>query len=98
MKNFTKTATFTSAATLFAIWISYYVQVTGQDETNGCSYLDPITIDILAFVAATFLIIEGLVRIALNRDKPFKTQFTRSIRVAFGFAISTLHLMQFFHK
>jgi len=45
-----------------------------------------------------FLIVEGSYRIYEHVDFPLKKQFTRSIRIAFGFGILTLHVIQFFYK
>ncbi len=76
-----------------------YVQYRGQSNVkNACSYLDPILIDILAFIAALFLIIEGFCRIWENRNVTFKRHITRIIRIGFGCSILTLHVMQFMHK
>ena len=80
------------------IIISILVQIRGQNSVYGCSYLDPILIDILAFSASLFLIIEGLARIIEHPNASLKRQLTRILRVAMGFAILTLHIMQFVHK
>ncbi|MFA5856538.1 MAG: hypothetical protein WC867_04220 [Candidatus Pacearchaeota archaeon] len=63
-----------------------------------CSYLDPIIIDILAFIAGLFLIIEGFYEIHRYKESKLTNQTTRIIRIAFGCAIVTLHIMQFLHK
>jgi hypothetical protein len=65
---------------------------------SSCSYLDPITIDILAFIAALFLIVEGFARILEHPHATLKKQFTRIIRIVFGCSIMTLHIIQFVHK
>jgi len=84
---------------LIVIAIATYVQLTGQSKlTEKCSYLDPITIDLLAFTAALFLFVEGIIRIIEHSSASLKRQLTRIIRVAFGTAIMTLHIIQFIHK
>ena len=77
------------------IFISFIVQVKGSSQIEEkCSYLDPITIDILAFFVAIFLIVEGYHRINEHKNMSFKNQFTRSIRVVIGFAILTFILFR----
>ena len=97
-KNFRRTLIITFLFSVLAIILAGVVQINGQKSTNGCSYLDPIIIDILAFLAGVFLVIEGLVRIYEHPDANLKRQITRIIRVSAGFAILTLHVMQFVHK
>jgi hypothetical protein len=90
---------FTIIICVIAVITSSLVQLYGQNKINQqCSYLDPITIDFLAFAAALFLVIEGFARIIEHPAASFKRQFTRIIRIAFGFAIITLHLIQIMHK
>ncbi len=75
------------------------IQLTGQSKVSDlCSYLDPISIDILAFIAGIFLIVEGFYSIYNNKNLGLKRQLHRIIRIALGFAILTLHLIQFMHK
>lgn len=64
----------------------------------NCSYLDPVTVDFLAFAAALFLIVEGFYRLHEHKYAPVSKQLTRIIRIAFGCSIATLHIMQFLHK
>ncbi len=99
MKNSTKTMIFTIGLSGLTILIAIFVQLFGQSKvTLVCSYLDPILIDVLAFSAAIFLVVEGIYRIIEHKDAQLKRQFTRSIRIAFGCAIITLHVIQFFYK
>jgi len=98
MKNSRKTIIFTLTLSLISIFTAFIVQFNGQNILSQCSYLDPISIDLLAFVAALFLVIEGIYRIDEHLHMPLKKQLTRAIRVAFGCAILTLHIMQFLHK
>jgi len=99
MKNITKTLLFTFFLCLIVISFTFYTQVVGQTSAGeGCSYLDPITIDILAFIVAIFLVIEGFVRIFEHPHASLKRQSTRPIRIAIGLAIITIHVMQFIHK
>ena len=99
MKNFHKTLLFTILLSLVVIVISIITQLSGESRIIGrCSYLDPVIIDILAFSAALFLVAEGFCRIFEHKSASLKRQFTRMIRIAFGFAILILHIMQFLHK
>lgn len=76
-----------------------YIQLYGQSTIiSKCSYLDPIAIDLLAFVAALFLFFEGVIKIFKHPNATIKNQLTRVLRVAFGCAIMTLHIIQFFYK
>ena len=93
-----KTLFVTGIFCVLAIIMAAYVQWNGQNNVLGCSYLDPIIIDILAFGAGLFLAIEGFVRILEHPSATVKRQFTRIIRVSAGCAIVTLHVMQFVHK
>ncbi|OIP24328.1 hypothetical protein AUK11_03550 [bacterium CG2_30_37_16] len=80
------------------ILIAAYIQFTGQSKINAsCSYLDPITIDIMAFLAALFLVIDGISDLfsAKNLDAKIWRIYTRTF---FGVAIVTLHIIQFIHK
>lgn len=98
-KNFRNNLWITFILCIVVVAIVTWVQLTGQNKvSSGCSYLDPITIDILAFLAAIFLIIEGFIRMTINFNESLKKQFSRIIRIVFGFCILTLHIMQFFHK
>ncbi len=94
-----KTLIVTAIICLGVILLVIYVQLYGQSKiVEGCSYLDPITIDFLAFFAALFLVIEGFARIIEHPSATLKRQTTRIIRIAFGCAILTLHIIQFIHK
>ena len=99
MTNYTKTRLFTIILCLIVITVALVVQLTGQNFTKGgCSYLDPITIDLLAFIVAIFLVIEGVCRMSEHKNMGIKKQLTRSVRIAIGCAIITIHVLQFFHK
>ncbi len=99
MKNIKKTLIITIISSVFVILFSTFVQLRGQSKiTYACSYLDPIIVDILALSAALFLIIEGFVKIFQNSKQTPKKQLTRIIRIVFGFAIVTLHVIQIMHK
>ena len=94
-----KTKIFTLVLCCVAILISLLVQLSGYNLiSEGCSYLDPILIDVLAFSVGIFLVLDGLYRISEHKNMALRNQFTRSIRVAIGFAIITIHIMQFIHK
>ena len=99
MKNFHKTILFTALLSLVSMILASIVQLYGESTLSvKCGYLDPVTIDLLAFSAALFLVIEGAYRIYEHEHAGLRTQFTRSVRVALGLTILTLHVIQFFHK
>lgn len=98
MKNLTKTLLFTLVLCLITVLFTLYVQLKQQSAIHGCSYLDPATIDILALSVAIFLVIEGFIRIIEHPSCSLKRQLTRPIRIAIGFAIITIHILQFLHK
>lgn len=99
MKHYTKTRLFTFALCFVTMIISLLVQLNGQNSLeNGCSYLDPVLIDILAFCIGIFLICEGAYRISEHKNMCIRNQFTRSVRMAIGVAIVTIHVLQFIHK
>lgn len=97
-KEFKKTIITTFLLSLTSIVLATFVQLNAQSKVNSCSYLDPITIDILAMLVSIFFIIEGLTRIVQNPKDKFTRQLSRILRVATGFAILTLHVIQFVHK
>lgn len=97
--NLRKTLIVTSVCCLIVISLVIAIQLSGQNKIAvGCSYLDPITIDLLAFFAALFLVIEGFARIIEHPHASLHRQATRVIRICFGCAILTLHIIQFLHK
>lgn len=83
---------------LFASMLAFLVQNNGERSVNRCSYLDPLLIDIFAFMAAVFLVIEGIYTIVMHQKDTLKWQILACIRIAIGFAIITLHIMQVVHK
>jgi hypothetical protein len=94
-----KTLFFTIFLSFLVVIFVSYMQIYSQKKiVTSCSYFDPITIDLLAFFAALFLVIEGFVRIFEHPNASLKRQFTRMIRIVFGFSILTLHIIQFLHK
>ena len=88
------------AFSLSAVSASYAasIQLTANKSVSSCSYLDPITIDIVALSAGIFLIIESLVDIFHHPDSFISKQLTRCVRMAFGSAIVSIHILQFIHK
>ena len=99
MKNIHKTLIFTSILSLLSILSALFIQLKGKSPVlSACSYLDPITIDLFAFLIALFLVIEGFARIFEHPNASLKRQSTRMIRIAIGFAIITIHVLQFFAK
>ncbi|MBU1999222.1 MAG: hypothetical protein ABIG46_00475 [Candidatus Omnitrophota bacterium] len=84
-----------------SVTISYfaaYIQLTANKSVNSCSYLDPLIIDIVALIAGFFLICESLVDIFFHKQSPVVKQLVRCVRMAFGSAIVTIHILQFIHK
>jgi len=96
--NLKKTIYALFSISFIAIILGMFIQLDAQSKVNSCSYLDPITIDIIAFLSALFLIVEGLARIYEHPSVTVKRQFTRIIRVAGGFMILIIHIIQFIHK
>jgi hypothetical protein len=99
MKNIHKTILFTVILGIIAVaFVSFFqIKANGSFEVS-CSYLDPYTIDVLAFVVALFLIFEGGYRIHEHVDAPLKKQWSRSFRIVFGLTIISLHYIQSFYK
>jgi len=99
MKNIYKTSIFTVTNILVFIGSALFIQIKNQNRlVEKCSYLVPVTIDVLAFIAASFLVVEGIYKIVENKDVTWQKQVTRSFRIAFGFSILTLHVLQVIYK
>ncbi|MEK6895258.1 MAG: hypothetical protein AABX48_01950 [Nanoarchaeota archaeon] len=98
MKNIEKTFLFTLVLSLVSVVIAVNFQLITEGSLTNCSYLDPISIDVFALIAALFLFLEGSYRIYEHKNMSLKNQFTRAIRVAFGCSIISLHIIQFLHK
>jgi len=99
MKNIHKTIIMTLTLLLLSVIGSIIVQITGQNSlTVNCSYVDPLTVDVLAFIVTLFLIFEGLYKIFKEPDLYFTKQITRSIRIAMGSAILAMHILQVMYK
>ena len=96
--NFFKTLLVTYLISLGGIFVAFTIQYQANRSVSGCSYLDPISVDIWATILAIFLILEGFWDIFKHKHYLLKDQFTKSIRVGLGFAILTIHIMQFIHK
>ena len=96
--NYARTLYYTFGFSFAFIILAIWIQISGQSGLNGCSYLDPIIIDVLALLASLFLIIEGFARISEHKSASLKRQSTRILRICAGFSILTLHIMQFVHK
>jgi hypothetical protein len=97
-KQISNTLLFTSFLSLAGIAVAFIIQSNSNTTAQSCSYLDPITVDILALVLAVFLILEGFWDIFRHKEYPFKAQMTKSIRICIGFSILTIHIMQFLYK
>ncbi len=99
LTNINKTIIFTTTISILSIIGTLVVQLRGQNNLEkGCSYLDPILIDVMAFLVALFLVIEGIHSIFKNKEEPLKNQITRSVRIAIGLTIFAIHILQFIHK
>ena len=83
---------------IFTAVIFFYIRVSYSDKEMHCSYIDPITIDLIAFLAASFLFFEGIYRIIEHREDSVNRQLTRVIRIASGFAIMVIHFIYFIYK
>ncbi|HOY08856.1 MAG TPA: hypothetical protein PLB05_02140 [Candidatus Omnitrophota bacterium] len=77
---------------------AFLIQSRANISTNACSYLDPITIDIVAILFGLFLLIEGLHDVFRHRLCHIREQWTKSFRIGIGCSILIIHIMQFFHK
>lgn len=56
------------------------------------------TVDYFSFIAALFLIVEGVYKIRRYRGEPyFPNQFIRHLRVIVGTCIFTIHIMQYIY-
>lgn len=98
-KNLKKTLIFATVFCIIVVLFVFYIQIYGQNKiVVGCSYLDPIAIDLLAFFTALFLIIEGFIKIFKQPGASVRRQLTRIIRITFGCSILVLHIMQFIYK
>ena len=99
MKNWDKTRIVLIIVSVIIILVSFFVQFYGVSQLqSACSYLDPWIIDLLAFLGGLFLVLEGGYRIFTHRNVSIKRQLTRILRIGLGFAILTLHMMQFLYK
>jgi len=77
---------------------AYLMQSNVGAKQGSCSYLDPLEIDIFAFLAGIFLIIESSVIIFKDKKALFKQSITRYLRMSIGFSITTIHITQVIHK
>lgn len=93
-----KTLILAAAMSSASGYSAYSIQTAANKKVSACSYLDPITIDIVAFLAGVFLIIESLVDIFKHKDSLVHSQIVRCLRLCFGTSIVVIHVMQFIHK
>jgi hypothetical protein len=96
--NLQKTLSFIFFSSLASALVCFCVQNTANKSAGPCSYLDPITIDIMALIAGLFLILEGLRDVLAHRECKVSAQLGRAVRICLGTGILTIHIMQFIHK
>lgn len=96
--NLRKTLAIASIAAAISAWVSFSIQSTANSVAGACSYLDPITIDIAAFIAGVFLVTEGIIEVFAHREHRVRAQMGRVIRICFGVSVIIIHIMQFLHK
>ena len=97
-KNLFQTLLVTYLLSFVCIGAAFMLQYQANRSVKSCSYLDPLVVDIWATVFAIFLILEGFVDIFSHKSYPLRSQLTKAIRVSLGFAVLTMHIMQFIHK
>jgi hypothetical protein len=78
--------------------LAFCVQSEANKVVRSCSYLDPITVDILALMIGFFLLGEGLVDIRRHAESRVLSQSGRIARVSIGVSILVIHAMQFLRK
>ena len=79
-------------------YAAYLLQSMANKSVTACSYLDPVTVDILALAIAAFLIIESLASIFKHKESSVRSQLIRCVRLCIGAGILVIHIMQFMHK
>lgn len=90
---------FTGLLSTAAVAAAFFTQRRAEGNlVEKCSYVDPALIDVLAFAAAVFLVVEGLHQIVEHDHWSRTDRIGIAVRIAFGFAILTLHTMQVFYK
>ncbi|HQP12156.1 MAG TPA: hypothetical protein PK470_05275 [Candidatus Omnitrophota bacterium] len=97
-RNLRKTLQLTVVVSLASSVGAFLIQSRANTLTSACSYLDPVTIDIVAVLFGLFLVIDGLNDIYRCRLSAIQEQWPKSIRVAIGISILLIHIMQFLHK
>jgi len=73
--------------------VIYVFKKNLKNLTLNCSFLDPIIVDVFALLGGAFLIIEGMWSIVKLPASDSRQNF-RVIRVLFGVAVFTIHVMQ----
>lgn len=96
--NLQKTLGFILFSSLASACLCFYVQSKADESARPCSYLDPIIIDLMAFAAGLFLILEGLRDVVAHRECKVSAQLGRAARICLGAGIITIHIIQFIHK
>ena len=93
-----KTFLWTGGCAVFSGTMAFLVQSEANKVVRSCSYLDPITVDILALMIGFFLVVEGLVDIRRHAESRVLSQAGRIARVSVGVSILVIHIMQFLRK
>ncbi|MBN2483303.1 MAG: hypothetical protein JXD21_03775 [Candidatus Omnitrophica bacterium] len=93
-----KTITLLIVGSVVSVLFAWYTQTKAALSVSSCSYLDPILVDITAFIAGIFLISEGIYKLLQHRETRCLFQFTRCLRVWLGVSITVIHILQFIHK
>ncbi|MFA5088444.1 MAG: hypothetical protein WC552_05355 [Candidatus Omnitrophota bacterium] len=95
---FLKTLMFSAGLVSISSCAAFMLQSSANKTVDACSYLDPVSIDILALAIAVFLVVESLAAIIKYKKDLLRDQLTRCVRLSIGSAIFVIHIMQFIHK
>jgi hypothetical protein len=96
--SFTRTMILALSSSAVSGYLVFLLQSNSNKQITPCSYLDPVSIDILALLIAAFLIVESLGAIIKHKQSLVRSQLTRCTRMCIGTCIMVIHIMQFIHK
>lgn len=97
MNKYNNTLAYTWGISVFAIVFSWVMQKSFESDLVKCRYVDPWMIDILAFAAGIYLILDGFAEIKQHKHAVWKNHIGRMVRIGIGFAVITLHLLYVVH-